>query len=217
MSRGYIKLHRGWRESDGIENDADAMAWLWLLENAAWKDTTRRTHKGEQVPVKRGEMHTSYRALATAWGWSVKRVRTFIGRLEGASKVVTAKAQSGTHLTILNYNKYQDGGHSQGHGLGTAGAQPGHTQEEGKEGKEDTGKPVDLESVLFNRGAEFLQSHGVKNPRPLLGKWKRDHGAGMVIEAMGRAQREGALDPVSFIEGALRWKGRQQAQPQIPI
>ncbi|MBE7186199.1 MAG: hypothetical protein INR68_17535, partial [Methylobacterium mesophilicum] len=38
----------------------------------------------------------------------------------------------------------------------------------------------------------------------MLGKWKRDHGAEAVIVALGKAQREGAIDPVSFIEGCLR-------------
>lgn len=70
---------------------------------------------------------------------------------------------------------------------------------------------------MFDQGVAFLESNGVKpgRSRPMLGKWKRDHGAAAVIEALGKAQREGALDPISFIEGCFRH--RQRSQPAIPI
>lgn len=141
---GYIKLFRGWRDTDGLfasDRFSDCEAWLWLLENCAWKDLTRWNAKGEEIRLRPGQIHVSVRSLSTAWGWSNKAVRTFLSRLERVSKVTQQKAQSGTVLTICNWDKYQVGGHSQGHsqdnGLGTVGAQSGHTQEEGKEGKED--------------------------------------------------------------------------------
>lgn len=137
---GFIKLHRGWRDTDGLTKSAsfsEHEAWLWLLENAAWKDMRRLNAKGEIVEIKRGEMHTSLRSLAKAWGWSKKRVQSFLTRLEVVTKLVTAGGQSGTHLTICNYRKYQDSGDGLGSDMGTAGGQPGDTQEEGKEGKEE--------------------------------------------------------------------------------
>lgn len=136
---GFIKLHRGWRNTDGLRPSAkfsEAEAWLWLLENAAWKDSFRRNHKGQEVEVKRGEIHTSLRSMAAAWGWSKKAVETFITRLETVTKVVAKRDQAGSHLSIVNYGKYQDNGDTKGDSRGTAGGQPGDTQEEGKEGKE---------------------------------------------------------------------------------
>ena len=71
--------------------------------------------------------------------------------------------------------------------------------------------PADLEKVMFDTGKEFLARHGVAVGKsgPLLGKWKRDQGAGAVIEALAAAQREGAIDPISFIEG--RWRAAKRA------
>lgn len=83
-------------------------------------------------------------------------------------------------------------------------------------------KPVDPEKVMFDQGRAFLAEHGVVNGKAgsMLGKWKRDHGAEAVIVALGKAQREGAIDPVSFIEGCLRNGHRNhhdRSEPQNPM
>jgi hypothetical protein len=139
---GYIKFHRGWHDCDvfnASEPYCERAAWAWLLTNAAWKDATRRTGQGAIVKLTRGQIHVSLASLASAWGWSIKRVRGFIDRLEKGHMVGTAKDKTGTVLTISNYEKYQGdgpvGGTPRGTEKGTAGAQPGHTQEEDKEDK----------------------------------------------------------------------------------
>ncbi len=73
-------------------------------------------------------------------------------------------------------------------------------------GAEATPNPPDPERVMFDSGRRLLGEAGVKPDAAgrLLGKWKRDHGAEAVITALGKAQREGAIDPKSFIEGCLR-------------
>ena len=65
---------------------------------------------------------------------------------------------------------------------------------------------VDPDKVMFDGGILLMGRAGVLEPkaRQLLGKWKRDHGTPSVIAALGAAQREGAIDPTSFIERALR-------------
>lgn len=62
---------------------------------------------------------------------------------------------------------------------------------------------VDPEKLMFDQGIRLLAAGGVAEAkaRTLLGKWKRDHGPPAVISALGTAQRQGAIDPVSFIEG----------------
>lgn len=140
---GYIKLHRGWHDSPQFADEpyCERAAWCWLLTNAAWKDTTQRNHKGEVVQVTRGQYHTSIRRLAAEWGWSSKRVRTFLKALEKCGSTGTVSAQGGTVITICKYEDYQSAGHGLGTDTGTdshtVGAQSGHTKEEGKEGKEE--------------------------------------------------------------------------------
>jgi hypothetical protein len=139
---GFVKLHRGWHDSPQFKNESycERAAWAWLITNAAWKDTVRRTGQGAIVPVERGQLHVSLASLAGTWGWSIKRVRGFILRLEVGHNLGTVRAQSGTILTICNYGKYQDAGHSQVHEKGTVRAQSGHIQEEGKEIKKEENK-----------------------------------------------------------------------------
>lgn len=141
---GYIKLHRGWRDTDGLLPSAkfsDFEAWLWLLENCAWKPIARWNAKGEEIRLEPGQIHVSIRSLTTVWGWSRKAVATFLARLERVQKVRLQRGQSGTILTVCNWAKYQANGDSQGDsqeaGRGTVGGQSGDTQEEGKEGKEE--------------------------------------------------------------------------------
>ena len=69
--------------------------------------------------------------------------------------------------------------------------------------------------VMFDAGVRLLGANGSPpaKARALIGKWRKDHGAEAVIEALGRAQREGAIDPVSFIEGCFRFKSAK-AKPQ---
>lgn len=69
---------------------------------------------------------------------------------------------------------------------------------------------IDPEKVMFDAGVALLTSCG-KSPdsaRKWLGKAKRDHGAEAVITMIGRAKREGAPDPIAFMEGGFRAGGR---------
>lgn len=77
---------------------------------------------------------------------------------------------------------------------------------------------VDAETVMWRHGKLYLQSQGIKPDKAgaLLGKWRKEYGAESVIVALGRAQREGAIDPVSFIEGCFRQKAPDR-QPVIGI
>ena len=74
---------------------------------------------------------------------------------------------------------------------------------------------IDPEKVMFDSGRKLLAGAGISPAKAgqLLGKWKRDHSAEAVISALGRAQREGAIDPVAFIEGCFRFRAKA-AVPQ---
>jgi len=71
--------------------------------------------------------------------------------------------------------------------------------------------------IMFDSGVGLLGKAGVSNARArqLLGKWRKDHGTEAVISALGAAQREGAIDPTSFIEGRLRFS-RTAAATRAP-
>lgn len=70
---------------------------------------------------------------------------------------------------------------------------------------------VDAETVMWRHGRLYLTANGVTEAKAgsVLGKWKREQGAEAVIVALGKAQREGAIDPISYIEGCFRQRRRE--------
>lgn len=76
------------------------------------------------------------------------------------------------------------------------------------------GPIIDPEKAMFDSGVALLQAGGksAANARSLLAKWRKDHGTANVITALGKAQREGAIDPASFIEGIWRHRARDPVE-----
>lgn len=142
MSEGWIALHRGWRDNPVFRGEySRADAWVWLIENAAWKPSRVRI-KGEMVDLDRGELSFAQRFLAEKWGWSKSRVDRFIAELRDQGMIQTrskngattdhAAGQGQCVISICNYAKYQDIGESQrGNDDASSGATAG--QQRGKE------------------------------------------------------------------------------------
>lgn len=66
---------------------------------------------------------------------------------------------------------------------------------------------ADVASVIFGNGLDWLKRHSGKSEpdcRSLLGKWRKTLGDEALIATIGRAQREGALDPVGWMEAAIK-------------
>lgn len=70
----------------------------------------------------------------------------------------------------------------------------------------ETGVNADPSRVLFQQGLRFMVNAGVKESqaRAIIGKWRKEHSDEGILVALGKAQREGALDPVGFVEGVFR-------------
>jgi hypothetical protein len=83
----------------------------------------------------------------------------------------------------------------------------------------DTGAeaPIDPEKIMFDGGVRLLTSAGKSSDqaRAIIGKWKRDFSTPEVIAALGKAQREGAIDPVGFVTKALG-ETRRRERPAEP-
>lgn len=65
---------------------------------------------GSVIQIEAGSMITSFKQLASDWGWNVKTVRSFIGSLEGDQMVTTERTARWTSLTIVNWAKFQNVG-----------------------------------------------------------------------------------------------------------
>lgn len=182
--------------------------WLWLIDNAMWKDTPHDVN-GQTVLVKRGSVCVSERRLAREVGVGYQVVRTFLERLNGERMINASVTHGRTIISLCNYDKYQ---HLPSEGNARPNARPTQGQRTKEQGNtsvsEDTGAqaPFDPEKHLFDAGIELLNSAGCsdRTARNLIGKWKRDHGSAPVIAALGAAQRCGAVDPVAYCTQFLR-------------
>jgi hypothetical protein len=122
--RGFIALARGIIDHPlvGFKKPyCYANAWQWLLFEAEWKPRTiavsSRNGALTSLTLERGQLSFSLSFMAEAWGWTVKRVRTFLklltdnGMIEGHAKGTQTTTQKGTQqsvITICNYESYQN-------------------------------------------------------------------------------------------------------------
>lgn len=185
-------------------------AWVWMIENAPYKDGEVKI-KGKMRPVKRGHLYHSIRFMAGKFRWSEKAVRTFINGLEKRGAVEKIGAHLGAHygaqLRLCNYEEYQSEGHTKGH-------TKGHKVEQGitiPVGEASVEAPADPVKIIFSEGVKILLEGGVKEAqaRSLLGKWRKEYGDAPLIDALGKCQRNGAIQPIEFITGCLKAAKKQ--------
>lgn len=214
QTNGWVCSFRKIWESPLFEDNALRVGvWQWMVQKAVWKPTPFKVG-GKVIQLERGQFCASQAYMCEKTGMTRKQLRSFLTELEGENAVVTEKAISGakgrTVITICNYNKYQAASEGGGQEEGQRRAKEGPTKEQYNNNPKGTGKPVDPVKIMFDSGIELLTEAGVtaKNARSVLAKWRKGHGTSAVIEALGKAQREGAIDPVSFIEGTFRYKAK---------
>lgn len=106
MSGFYVK--RGYRNHPLFSGEkyTRAEAWLWLIENAAWKDQ-KVNIGGKTIIINRGQLSYSFRFMAEAWEWSIAKVQRFTTRLKTDTMIDTHTDTGQIIITICNYNKYQ--------------------------------------------------------------------------------------------------------------
>ena len=215
---GWICSHRKkWDHPLFKGNALYAGLWDWMICKAAW-EKTRFDVKGKTLTLDRGQLCVSLSYMAEETGAGVQVVRTFLRRLEAENAISRKSAhgltQSRTVITICNYEKYQSKEDVANTDTNTVPTQCQHTKEQLNTSVLRTGEDRrDPAAVIFTDCLAVLTDGGVpiKQARSLLGKWRKQHGDEAVIAATGKAKREGAVDPVAFIEGCFRHKRKVEA------
>lgn len=109
QQQGWISLHRklldNWTAKDRPYNFLSA--WIYLLLRAN-HEPNKIPFKDEIITVERGQFVTSARILALQFGWSRSKVVRFLTLLESDSMIERKADTKSTHITILNYDSYQD-------------------------------------------------------------------------------------------------------------
>ena len=107
---GWIKLHRDIKYHWVFQRDDYFRAWIFLILRA-----NHQSNKAlfsdilpEIIEIKRGEVVSSLRNLGIELKWTSSKVRRFLKKLEKDNMIVIHNEKRWTHLTILNYDTYQD-------------------------------------------------------------------------------------------------------------
>jgi len=195
-------------------------AWVWLIENAAWKDTRRRNMKGERIEVLRGQFHTSLRTLGDTFGWGKNKVARFLDKLVLYGMVGTVSGQSGMLITICNYDKYQTVDSDKEVMLGTAPGQSRDTQEQGKQdsaSNEAGVPPADTVKAIFELGVTLLAAsgHDQRAARSIVGRWRKDHSDARVLEALIDCQARRITNPLEWMPRRLSNSGGPPAASDL--
>ena len=115
LDKGWISLHRIlldhwlWKEKPFDRKSA----WIDILLTVNHQDS-KYLLRGKLVEVKRGQCGTSVAKLAQRWGWSRKKVRTFLKTLEEDGMVTIKGTTQGTTITVINYGSFQNQGPTKG-------------------------------------------------------------------------------------------------------
>ena len=109
LDSGYIKLFRSIQENPlwNVKPYDKARAWIDLLLLANHK-TCEVLIKGEIVVCNRGEVLRSLNYYQNRWGWTKQKVRSYFILLVKLKMIQKKNAKITTHLTISNYNKFQE-------------------------------------------------------------------------------------------------------------
>ena len=110
MDKGWIKLHRQiqdnmlWNDSEAFDRRS---AWIDLIMMANVQDK-EIFYRGQLLKIKRGQVYTSVRKLATRWRWSRDKVNRFIKMLEKAHMIEKDnRTHNATLLTLVKYGDFQ--------------------------------------------------------------------------------------------------------------
>lgn len=199
-------------------------AWAWIVAMAAWSDT-KQDANGKTVAVKRGQLLTSYKQMSKATGVGIQSLRTLIDRLQTDNAIDTDTNTGRLLITVRNYEKYQSGGTEptraetrEQHGSNTGATHKRTIEQLTTIPVGAQSAPIDPAKVVFDAGVRVLGQAGKSDgqARGIVGMWRKQYGDEAVIAALGKAQREGAVDPVSYCEGVFRQQRKSANQTERP-
>lgn len=103
---GYVRIHRSLIGHTSFRNDAEAMAFAWLVMRAAWQPTRVR-YKERQLWLARGQLAVSQRDMARALDRDKAWVERLWKRLKSEAMIAVSVEAGVALITICNYNDYQ--------------------------------------------------------------------------------------------------------------
>jgi hypothetical protein len=104
---GYVRIHRPlFEEHPAFRNDAEAMAFAWMIVKAQWRPKAVR-YKGHKIELQRGQLAVSQRDMARALDRDKAWVERLWKRLRAEAMIETACEAGVAVITICKYSEYQ--------------------------------------------------------------------------------------------------------------
>jgi hypothetical protein len=158
LSNGYVKLPRSLQEHPYWPGKkftkGEAMVDLYFLRSFAPHEVQTG---GDFIFLDEGDFVASIRFLAKRWGWSLRKVASFLARLEDDKFLVKKRNGLGNGSPsvyhIADKDSYMQKDTSEGNGSGnaqdTVGIRSGYKDKKGKKGKKgNTGCAVAFDDFL---------------------------------------------------------------------
>lgn len=214
---GYALIHRRLLGHHAFRNDAEAMAFAWLVVRASWK-ASRVRYKDRIITLERGQLAVSIRDFAAAMDRDKAWIERLMKRLRAEAMIKTNDETGVSVITICKYEDYQrqrDRGETAAETSDETGARQGQdTEQEQEESKKISSEanasgadPPDLLKAMFDDGLALLTSTGTpeRQARSLLGKWKKAKGEAEVLVGLADCRAKRIEQPVEWLE--KRFKG----------
>lgn len=161
MQNGWIKMSRDIIDHWVFRNPNHLKMWVYLLMRASYKPAYQMLVKGSFVTIERGDVLTSLDRIAIDCHVTKKQVRTFLKLAQECSMIVPKLGTKTAHLSICNYDTYQEVGHEKG----TTRAREGHDKGTIQEGKNTRSKK---EEVMKKTSLPALSPTGLRADVPAL-------------------------------------------------
>lgn len=142
---GYVRLHRTLAEGHpAFRNDAEAMAFAWMIAKAQWKPARVR-YKERGIYLDRGQLAVSQRDMARALDRDKAWIERLWKRLRAEAMIEVACEAGVAVITICNYAKYQASS-DEGEAVNEAYRKAEARQTQGTEQEREEGKKEDTEA-----------------------------------------------------------------------
>lgn len=132
---GYVRVHRSLLGHTAFRNDAEALAFAWMVIRAQWC-AKRVRYKERLIDLKRGQLAISTRDMASAMDRDKAWIERLWKRLKSDAMIETVAEAGVTVVTICNYGKYQadrDTDETAGETPAETDARQGQDTEQGRE------------------------------------------------------------------------------------
>lgn len=103
---GFISLLRSVKDEWWWKNSDNIKQWLTLVMMAVYEDK-QYVYNNKTVFLKRGQLVTSIRHLASLYGCSKSKTKNFLDLLELMNNIRAEYTRDYTVITILDYDRYQ--------------------------------------------------------------------------------------------------------------